>query len=52
MAMPGKGCFVGWYDLGPGQDSDHGHWHTHEHMIERIAISGFLRGLHYRSLIR
>jgi hypothetical protein len=50
MAMPGKGCFVGWYDLQPGRETDHDHWHTHEHMIERVAISGFLRGFRYRSL--
>jgi hypothetical protein len=51
MAIPGKGCFVGWYDLQPGWDADHDHWHTHEHMIERVAIPGFLRGFRYRSLI-
>jgi hypothetical protein len=50
MALPGKGCFVGWYDLKPGCDADHDHWHTHEHMIERVAIAGFLRGCRYRSL--
>ncbi|MGB7181631.1 MAG: hypothetical protein WA888_17040 [Burkholderiaceae bacterium] len=50
MALPGQGCFIAWYDLQPGQDADHDHWHTHEHMIERVAIPGFLRGLRYRSL--
>jgi hypothetical protein len=50
MAMPGKGCFVAWYDLQPGRDADHDHWHTHEHMIERVAIPGFLRGSRYHSL--
>jgi hypothetical protein len=51
MAMPGKGCFIGWYDLKPGFEAEHDHWHTHEHMIERVAIPGFLRGSRYRSLI-
>jgi hypothetical protein len=50
MAIPGTGCFVAWYDLQPGREADHDEWHTHEHMIERVAISGFLRGLRYRSL--
>jgi hypothetical protein len=50
MAIPGKGCFVAWYDLQPGEDAGHDHWHTHEHMIERVAIPGFLRGFRYRSL--
>ena len=50
MTMPGNGCFVGWYDLAPGYEAEHDHWHTHEHMIERVAIPGFLRGSRYRSL--
>ena len=50
MTMPGSGCFVGLYDLALGQESDHDHWHTLEHMIERVAIPGFLRGSRYRSL--
>ncbi len=50
MTLPGSGCFVGWYDLAPGFKADHNHWHTHEHMIERVAIPGFLRGSRYRSL--
>ena len=51
MAIAGKGCFVAWYDLRPGGETDHDHWHTHEHMIERVAIPGFRRGLRYRSLV-
>lgn len=50
MAIAGKGCFVAWYDLRPGGETEHDHWHTHEHMIERVAIPGFRRGLRYRSL--
>lgn len=50
MPMPGKGCFVGWYDVSPGRGADHDHWHSHEHMIERVAIPGFLHGARYRAL--
>jgi hypothetical protein len=50
MAIPGTGCFVAWYDLQPGREADHDQWHTHEHMIERVAIPGFLAGLRYRSV--
>ena len=50
MAIAGKGCFVAWYDLRAGGETEHDHWHTHEHMIERVAIPGFRRGLRYRSL--
>ena len=50
MSIPGTGCFVAWYDLQPGREADHDQWHTHEHMIERVAIPGFLRGLRYRTV--
>ena len=50
MTLPGRGCFVAWHDLQPGREADHDQWHTHEHMIERVAIPGFLRGQRYRSL--
>ena len=50
MAIPGNGLFVAWHDLKAGREADHDDWHTHEHMIERVAIAGFLRGLRYRSL--
>ena len=51
MTMPGTGCFIAWYDLQAGGESEHDHWHTHEHMIERVAIPGFRRGMRYRSLL-
>ena len=50
MSMPGTGCFVAIHDLKQGREADYENWHTHEHMIERVAIPGFLRGLRYRSL--
>lgn len=50
MAIAGNGCFVCWYDLKPGHEAEHDFWHTHEHMIERVAIPGFRRGARYRSL--
>lgn len=50
MPMPGLGCFVGWYDVAAGRAADHDHWHSHEHMIERVAIPGFRRGARYRAL--
>ena len=53
MAMTtfGSGGFIAWYDVQLGHETEHDHWHTHEHMIERVAIPGFRRGLRYRSLI-
>lgn len=31
------------FDIVPGQETEHDHWHTHEHFGERLAIPGFLR---------
>jgi hypothetical protein len=50
MTVPGTGCFVAIHNLKQGREADYENWHTHEHMIERVAIPGFLRGLRYRSL--
>jgi len=50
MTIAGAGCFVGWYDLTAGDESEHDNWHTHEHMIERVAIPGFRRGSRYRAI--
>lgn len=50
MTLSGAGCFVGWYDLTAGDENEHDNWHTHEHMIERVAIPGFLRGSRYRAI--
>jgi hypothetical protein len=50
VAIPGTGCFVAIHNLQHGREADYESWHTHEHMIERVAIPGFLRGLRYRSL--
>ena len=50
MALIGEGCFIAWYDMKPGHEAEHDNWHTHEHMIERVAIPGFRRGRRYRNL--
>ena len=48
MSMPGTGCFVAIHDLKPGREADYENWHTHEHMIERLAKSERVR----QSIIR
>ena len=32
------------FDVAPGAVDEHDHWHTHEHMPERLRIPGFQRG--------
>jgi hypothetical protein len=43
MALLGRGAFVAWHDIAAGREADYHVWHSREHMLERVAIPGFLR---------
>lgn len=38
------------FDVAEEALSEHDHWHTHEHLPERLAIPGFLRGTRWVAL--
>ena len=42
--MLGNAAVVIWCDVAFSVRSEFDHWHAHEHMPERLAIPGFLRG--------
>ena len=44
MALRGSGAMVAMYDVEPGWEAGHDHWHAQEHMAERLGIPGFRRG--------
>jgi hypothetical protein len=44
MTMLGRGGMLLSFDIDPPAVAEHDHWHTHEHMPERLSIPGFLRG--------
>jgi hypothetical protein len=47
MSLPGRGAVAIWHDIAPeGRDAFYA-WHGTEHMPERVAIPGFLRGRRY-----
>ncbi len=50
MALAGGGAICIWNDITDEGRDDFYAWHLHEHMPERAAIPGFLRGRRYRSL--
>ena len=50
MPLLGEAVMVLWYDITPDAISEHDDWHTHEHMPERLAIPGFVRGTRWVSL--
>jgi hypothetical protein len=50
MPLLGKGVAAIWHNVEAEAEADYNHWHCHEHMAERVAIPGFLRGRRYVAL--
>lgn len=44
MPLLGDAAMLLSFDVAPEAIADHDHWHTFEHLPERLAIPGFLRG--------
>jgi hypothetical protein len=44
MGLLGAGAMIAWCDVAVEAIPEFEDWHTHEHMPERLAIPGFLRG--------
>lgn len=47
MSLAGLGAVCIWHDLAPEATDEFYQWHNREHMPERVAIPGFLRGRRY-----
>ena len=47
MSLAGRGAVCIWHDLAPEATDEFYQWHNREHMPERVAIPGFLRGRRY-----
>jgi len=45
----GQAAVLLFFDIVAQDAAEHDHWHTHEHMPERLAIPGFLRGSRWRT---
>jgi hypothetical protein len=43
----GEGVLVFWHDVDESAEREFLNWHVREHMPERVALPGFLRGLRY-----
>ena len=48
--MLGSAAVAMWWDLAPRMKAEFEDWHSHEHMPERLAIPGFLRGSRWIAL--
>ena len=51
MSLAGAGVLAIWNDIAPGGDAEFDHWQTSEHIPERVAVPGFLRGRRYTALM-
>ncbi len=47
MSLRGTAVLAIWSDVAPGGDAEFNHWYTCEHVPERVAVPGFLRGRRY-----
>jgi hypothetical protein len=45
--LAGAGFVAIWHDIAPEGKAEFYAWHTREHMPERLAVTGFLRGRRY-----
>ncbi len=50
MSLLGKAAMLLSFDIAPEALPEHDDWHTHEHLPERLAIPGFLRGTRWVAL--
>lgn len=50
MPLLGTGVLAIWNGMALGADADFAAWHVGEHMPERLAVPGFLRGRRYAAI--
>ena len=46
----GKAALALWVDIDPADDSAFEHWHSREHVQERVACPGWLRGSRFKGV--
>ncbi len=50
MPLLGQAAMLLSFDVAPEAIAEHDDWHTHEHLPERLAIAGFIRGSRWVAL--
>ena len=50
MSLIGKGVFVAWFDADSTWEPEFHHWHSLQHMPERVVLPGFRSGQRYVAL--
>jgi len=41
MALLGEAAIAMWWDIDPSMRGEFEHWHSHEHIPERLSIQDF-----------
>jgi len=49
MSLLGKAALAMWWDMSASRRPEFEHWHTHEHLPERLGIPGFRRATRWTS---
>ncbi len=52
MSAGGQATLAIWVDIDPADDSVFEHWHSREHVQERVACPGWLRGSRFKGVER
>ena len=52
MSAGGKAVLGIWVDIDPADDSFFEHWHSREHLEERVSCPGWLRGSRFKGIAR
>ena len=47
MPLAGKGMLLTSMDIDPSHEADFNRWYDREHLVERVAIDGFLEARRY-----
>ena len=52
MSIGGKAALAIWVDIDPADQAFFEHWHSREHLQERVSCPGWLRGGRFRGVAR
>ena len=52
MTTGGQAALALWVDIDPADQTLFEHWHSHEHVQERVGCPGWLRGSRFKGLTR